>query len=790
MSKPTSGKVTEEWRKLVWSEYIRLIREKKARRRKDIKKCWLNEMEYIRSVDTVVPKQENKELVKPIWKCSDDPPAHSQYIRRAECKDANGQLQNIPVKVIYAVNPIPAMYTWAPLEQNYMVEDETVLNNIPYMGDEALDADEGKFIEELIKNYDGKVHGDMEDRVIENDIFVELGKALKQHEDGLEKAAEPPCKADENKRPRRPDDCTLPSELVFQAVAAVFPEMGNANNLYDKFIELTNPAKSTEEESTPNIDGPDARSQAHAKTMHSYNTLFCRRCFKYDCFLHKQQSSNLRPSGRRRGPALKVNTEACSNECYLLLDEVMEKKAFGSDPKEDGSERPDKIKKNISVDSGNEASSEDSNDEEDSNMQSSLQENSNSNMPDNSNSKKTSGRQSGNSSNSDSRRNSFSSSVDFRSLLSVNSSSGSTSRRGGKNAGSDLDRNGKNELRGLGPCATVNSELSKQLARELFSRGINRYEWSGREETLLRNWHSVLPGNYCAIAQMIETKDCDAVYRKAQEMRDELTAGNTKEFTPPKKTKKKQHRLWSMHCKKIQLKKDNGANPVNNYHPCDHPGQPCDPTCGCVQSGNFCEKFCLCPTDCQNRFPGCRCKAQCTTKQCPCFLAVRECDPDLCTTCGADQYDILKMSCKNVQVQRALGKKLFMAPSDVAGWGIFIKDFTAKNEFISEYCGEIISQEEADRRGKVYDKYMCSFLFNLNNEHVVDATRKGNKIRFANHSINPNCCAKVLSVNGDHRIGIFAKRNIQPGDELYFDYRYGPTEQLRFVGIEREMEFL
>uniref|UniRef100_A0A8C9SR55 [histone H3]-lysine(27) N-trimethyltransferase n=1 Tax=Scleropages formosus TaxID=113540 RepID=A0A8C9SR55_SCLFO len=646
-----------EWKKRVKSEYMRLRQLKRFRKAEEVKLLFMSNRRKIKGRTDLLNEEWSK------LRCAVSPPVCTLTVPRhlpvseQQCVVEFGfpafQSQTTAMRTLSTVAGIPFMYSWSPLQQNFMVEDETFLHNIPYMGDEVLEQDEA-FLEELIDNYDG-VHGDQEGGFINDEIFKELVESLSQHSDHEEEEA---GRGDEEDPSLATDCCAnkkVPDDKIFTAIASMFPYKGTTEELKEKYKDLLEPPSPVKLPPlcTPNMDGPFAKSVQREQSLHSFHTLFCRRCFKYDCFLHPFHATpNMY---KRKSKEICMETEPCGLDCFLLqVSRVL--------PSEGNSRCQTPTKMRPVSDAGEEPEG----------------------------------------------------------------------------------------------------------------------EWSGAEESLFRVLHGTYYNNFCSIARLIGTKTCRQVYdfavKEALIHRVPVEDGGIS----PQKKKRKHRRVLN-----------NSSNQVYNYQPCDHPEHPCDSSCPCVMTQNFCEKFCQCDSACQNRFPGCRCKTQCNTKQCPCYLAVRECDPDLCVTCGAaEHWDSKTVSCKNCSIQRGLKKHLLLAPSDVAGWGTFIKEAVQKNEFISEYCGELISQDEADRRGRIYDKYMSSFLFNLNNDFVVDATRKGNKIRFANHSVNPNCYAKVVMVNGDHRIGIFAKRAIQQGEELFFDYRYSQADALKYVGIEREIDVM
>ncbi|KAI7898435.1 uncharacterized protein BX663DRAFT_524706 [Cokeromyces recurvatus] len=138
-------------------------------------------------------------------------------------------------------------------------------------------------------------------------------------------------------------------------------------------------------------------------------------------------------------------------------------------------------------------------------------------------------------------------------------------------------------------------------------------------------------------------------------------------------------------------------------------------------------------------------------------------------------------TCKNRVVQKGRKIPLEIFKTYNKGWGVRSRRFIPKGTFIEEYIGEVITIEEGDRRGILYDKLKCSYLFDmdfardeLNTKYVIDSFVLGNVSRFFNHSCSPNL--DVYAVYYDsadnlmHRLAFFAKRDIQKGEELCFDY--------------------
>jgi uncharacterized protein len=107
--------------------------------------------------------------------------------------------------------------------------------------------------------------------------------------------------------------------------------------------------------------------------------------------------------------------------------------------------------------------------------------------------------------------------------------------------------------------------------------------------------------------------------------------------------------------------------------------------------------------------------------------------------------------------------------SKVHGRGVFATRSIRKGTRLIEYIGEIIDEDEADRRYPwVDDEPHHTFLFRLEDGSVIDAGPRGNAAKYINHSCDPNCEA----VEDDGRIFIEAIRGVRKGEELVYDYHF------------------
>jgi len=211
------------------------------------------------------------------------------------------------------------------------------------------------------------------------------------------------------------------------------------------------------------------------------------------------------------------------------------------------------------------------------------------------------------------------------------------------------------------------------------------------------------------------------------------------------------------------------------FVPCSHEDPCSDYTCSCVRDRFFCTLACSWGSKSQNFFRGCKCKGGCNKNSCTCFATKRECDPDLCgcDTCQDPAGEVAcRQTCRNDNIRMRRYSSLAVAPSTVSGWGLFAQRDIPRGTFIHEYLGEMITQEEADRRGQIDDARKRSYHFMLSSDYVLDARVKGGKSRFINDSDTPNCEPKTLFVNGEQRIGLFAIEDIKAQEELFFDYGY------------------
>ncbi|KAL5494454.1 hypothetical protein EMCRGX_G015790 [Ephydatia muelleri] len=133
----------------------------------------------------------------------------------------------------------------------------------------------------------------------------------------------------------------------------------------------------------------------------------------------------------------------------------------------------------------------------------------------------------------------------------------------------------------------------------------------------------------------------------------------------------------------------------------------------------------------------------------------------------------LPMAMRYRSLQKMYKEHVGVFKSSIHGLGLYCLKDIEPGEMVIEYAGTVIRSILTDKREKLYEsRGIGCYMFRIDAYDVVDATMSGNEARFINHSCEPNCYSKVISVDGQKKIMIFALRKLVPGEELTYDYKF------------------
>ena len=157
-----------------------------------------------------------------------------------------------------------------------------------------------------------------------------------------------------------------------------------------------------------------------------------------------------------------------------------------------------------------------------------------------------------------------------------------------------------------------------------------------------------------------------------------------------------------------------------------------------------------------------------------------------------------------VKAPKLQRSKLQVRKSEIAGSGVFASQQIPAATVIIEYVGELVRPHVADKREQEYTQEGKEmYFFKLDEERIIDATCAGSISRLINHSCDPNAFSLTVQTDADDpasnkvrvmhgtaaaltnqlrpgiphmQILIIAKRAIEPGEEVSYDYYTSPGE--------------